>query len=152
MFLVTNHLVRYRIKPKTLLHQALKKKICLADAHVCSGYWAAIALPDGEFDPCNPPVGRRYQDGLEINDREEDTMFMVYYRSPDKSIPDSLYHTDVRTRIPSINAKRKTLFFRTRSKLERDSWCWAINCEIEKTVRMHREREEVIRSSGNIAP
>ncbi|KAK2465224.1 hypothetical protein APHAL10511_002578 [Amanita phalloides] len=151
MFLVTNHLVRYRLRPKSLLHSAMKKKVCLDDAYVCSGYLAAIALPDGEFNPCNPAVGRRYQDGLETNDREEDTMFMVYYLSPDKSTTDSLYHTNT-SGIPPISAKRKTLFFRTRSKLERDSWCWAINCEIERTVRMQRNRENVIRNSGNLIP
>ncbi|KAF8635847.1 hypothetical protein AX15_000040 [Amanita polypyramis BW_CC] len=151
MFLVTNHLVRYLIRPNSLLHPAMKKKICLSDAYVCSGYWAALTLPGGEFNINRPPVGRRYQDGLETGDREEDSIFMVCYRSPARSIQNALYHTDP-SDIPSISAKRKTVIFRTRSKLERDSWCWAINCEIEKTVRAQKDREDIIRNNGNLIP
>jgi len=51
---------------------------------------------------------------------------------------------------PRLSAKRKLMVFRTRSKLERDAWCWAINCEIDKLVRAAREREERLRETGGL--
>jgi hypothetical protein len=41
--------------------------------------------------------------------------------------------------------------FMTRSKLERDSWCWALNSEIERITRSQKEYEERIRDQGAIA-
>jgi hypothetical protein len=40
--------------------------------------------------------------------------------------------------------------FRARSKLDRDSWAWAINWEIERLVRRRREREERLRGFGAV--
>ena len=40
--------------------------------------------------------------------------------------------------------------FRTRSKLERDAWVWAINVEIEKVVRASKDREEAVRQAGEL--
>ena len=52
--------------------------------------------------------------------------------------------------VPPLHAKRKLGVFRTRSKLERDAWVWAINVEIEKVVRASREREEAVRQAGQL--
>lgn len=150
MFLVANHLVQYRIRTNSLLHPIVKK-ICLSDAYVSSGYLAALVLPGSEFDPSKLPVGRRFQDGLETDDKDEDVIFMICYRPRSRHTPDTLYHTNT-TNVPPLSSKQKTLVFRTRSKLERDSWCWAINCEIERTVRMQKGRENAIRNNGDVIP
>jgi hypothetical protein len=42
------------------------------------------------------------------------------------------------------------IVFRARSKLDRDSWAWAINWEIERLVRRRREREERLRGFGAV--
>ncbi|KAF8631778.1 hypothetical protein AX17_004993 [Amanita inopinata Kibby_2008] len=151
MFLVTNHLVHYRIRPHSLLHFN-KRRISLSNAYVCSGYMAALTLPGGQFDPTKPSYPRHYHDGLETDDQEEDTIFIVYYRSPSQRSAGHFYDVDANARVPEMSEKRKTLVFRTRSKLERDAWCWAINCEIEKTVRAEQAREDTIRENGNLIP
>ena len=52
--------------------------------------------------------------------------------------------------IPPLSAKRRIAVFRTRSKLERDAWVWAIRSEVEKTVRAAKEREDVARTAGEL--
>ncbi len=39
--------------------------------------------------------------------------------------------------VPSLNGQQKMLVLRARSKLERDEWCWALNVEMERLVRLH---------------
>ncbi|PFH53944.1 hypothetical protein AMATHDRAFT_740 [Amanita thiersii Skay4041] len=146
MFLVTNHLIQYLISPTSTLHP-LVKKINLTDAYICSGYMAALVLPEDEFNPSRPAAPRRYQDGLETDDKEEDIIFMIRYYPPPKPIIGGLYTNNKADQVPSLSAKRKVVIFRTRSKLERDAWCWAINCEIEKSVRA---KEDAIHESGTL--
>ena len=52
--------------------------------------------------------------------------------------------------IPPLSAKRKIALFRTRSKLERDAWCWALNTEIEKVAYSNPQREIRMREAGDI--
>jgi len=33
------------------------------------------------------------------------------------------------------NSKHKLLILKARSQMERDAWCWALNAEVERTVR-----------------
>lgn len=54
--------------------------------------------------------------------------------------------------VPSLNGQRKMLVLRARSKLERDEWCWALNVEMERLVRLHRVREAAVRQQGNVLP
>ena len=54
--------------------------------------------------------------------------------------------------VPSLNGQQKMLVLRARSKLERDSWCWALNVEMERLVRLHRVREAAVRQQGNVLP
>ena len=49
-----------------------------------------------------------------------------------------------------LSAKRKVALFRTRSKLERDAWCWALNTEIEKVAHLNPQREILMREMGEI--
>jgi hypothetical protein len=123
------------------------------DAYAYSGYLAAQTLPEGQYMPNLPPTPRRYQDGLETDDREEDMMFIIKYRTYPQmtSAEQDPTTTPVRGKgIPNLSAKQKTLVFKTRSVLERDAWCWAINSEIEKIVRAQKPREEALRETGNL--
>ncbi|KAJ6508926.1 Pleckstrin homology domain-containing protein [Mycena sanguinolenta] len=157
LFLLPGHLAQFRIMPGTALHLAMNQNINLADAYVCSGYFAALTLPTGEHISDNP-LPRRYADGLECDDPDEDTLFMLWYH-PNRTavnvaleVPDDAVkqQTDnaMSTRIPSLSSKRKVAVFRCRNKLERDAWCWALNCEIEKIVRVQQDREEKLRNTG----
>ena len=140
----------------SLVHRAMKRKLNLVDAYVVSGYFAALALPRGQFSPGDESLPRRYQDGLEADDPEDDLLFMIWYRKQPPSLgPANVTDDGVieapavppPAGIPALKAKETVAVFRTRSKLERDAWCWAINCEIEKIVREQREREERLRMS-----
>ncbi|KAI0699107.1 Pleckstrin homology domain-containing protein [Cytidiella melzeri] len=144
LVLVTGHLVEYHISHSSVsLHR--RRVIHLLDAYVCSGYLAALRLPEGQYNPDAPPLPRRYQDGLESDDLDEDTLFMVWWYtggSTHKLVPENS--------IPGLNAKRAVSVYRTRSKLERDAWVFAINTEIEKAVRAAREREVKLREAGGL--
>ncbi|KAF8225870.1 hypothetical protein L208DRAFT_1503595 [Tricholoma matsutake] len=152
LFLVTGHLVMFRITPGSSLHLAMRRTNLL-DAYVCSGYFAALALPEGQYDPTTSPEARRYQDGLETDDPEEDILFMVWFRRQPSvvekaSLPGST--TGMPNTVPALSAKGNVLVFRTRSKLERDAWCWALNSEIERVVRAQKEREARLKETGNL--
>ena len=131
------------------MHHRRNKVVNLLDAYVCSGYFAAQYLPDGPYDANQPPVARRYQDGLEADDREEDTLFVVWYRNV-RGAAEGVRRNNAAADVPPLNTKRKVSVFRTRSKLERDAWVWAINIEIEKVVRASKDREEAVRQAGEL--
>ncbi|KAI0947149.1 hypothetical protein AcV7_009650 [Taiwanofungus camphoratus] len=152
LVLVSGKLVQFRITSGKSLHHRRHKIISLLDAYVCSGYFAAQYLPEGQYDPDAPPVARRYQDGLESDDHEEDTLFMIWYQPKSDwgemqfpSRPSAPLYD-----IPPLSAKRKLDVFRTRSRLERDVWVWAINSEIEKVIRANQDRENKIREAGDL--
>ena len=142
------------------LYYQKRKTINLIDAYVCSGYFAAQALPPGQFRPDMPVTARRYADGLETDDPEEDTLFMLWYHPHPVGAGDDagaqvpamrVGKGPVRSAvIPPLSGKRKVALFRTRSKLERDAWCWALNTEIEKVARDNSQREIRMRETGEI--
>jgi len=144
---VSGRLIQFHVKPNAALYHRRSRDIYLLDAYVCSGYLAALALPREEFDlnSRNPP--RRYDDGLETHEPEEDTLFMIWYRKTQNSASNtkSSASGDV---IPALSAKLKTTVFRTRDKVERDVWCWALGCEVDKLVRKHGDREQRLREIG----
>ncbi len=149
LVLVAGNLVQFHITSSSSLHHRKKKVINLLDAYVCSGYFAAQYLPEGQYDANAPPVARHYQDGLETDDGEEDTLFVIWYRKVRGAATGARRNSNDAD-IPSLTAKRKVAVFRTRSKLERDSWVWAINVEVEKIVRASRQREETVRQAGEL--
>jgi len=110
-------------------------------------------LPKGQYSPNAAPAPRRYQDGLETDDRDEDMLFIVWYRKHPQMLnaDQDPTTTPVSSKnVPTLSVKHKMLLFKTRSILERDAWCWALNSEIEKIVRAQKEREEKLRDSGNL--
>ncbi|KAF6757469.1 hypothetical protein DFP72DRAFT_1032426 [Ephemerocybe angulata] len=126
--LVAGHLVRFRIKPNSAMHMGGAKKINL--------------------------VRRlRYLDGLETDDRDEDMLLMLWYRphppATDAAKAPTIAATPSKS-VPPLSAKHKMLVFRTRSRIERDAWCWALTTEIEKIARVQTEREVKLRDTGNL--
>lgn len=114
----------------------------MLDAYVVSGVSAAQALPKGQYNPNNLATPRRYADGLESDDTEENMLFTVYY------VPHKMAQVE---KVPSLNAAKKIMVFRCRSRVERDVWCWAMNTEIERLARERRDREE-LRNAGAPIP
>ncbi|KAI6114026.1 hypothetical protein F5141DRAFT_1213159 [Pisolithus sp. B1] len=104
---------------------------------------SASARNQEEFNPNDPTPPKRYCDGLEADEPVEDILFMLWYRKPRTSSAGGQA-----SGIPPPSAKFKTVIFKTRNKIERDAWCWALNCEIEKVVRRNREREQRLRETG----
>ncbi|KAG8826289.1 hypothetical protein FRC19_009348 [Serendipita sp. 401] len=180
--LVAGHLIRFRLassrahSPRAMHSHA--KSINLLDAFVTSGHFAALELDEGNggFEP----VPRRFQDGLETDDRDIDTLIIIRYRhlSADRhleKLPQPTHadstgkatsHAGITTTtttthtrwmvtdaesVPPLNSHHKLLVLRARSKLERDAWCWALNVEIERLVRMNAIREQAVRDDGAIA-
>jgi hypothetical protein len=132
----------------------MHRNINLADAYVSSGYFAALTLPDGQYTP-DAALPRRYQDGLETDDPDEDTLFMLWYHPHRSAVNVALEVPEGEERkprdsprIPSLSSKRKLVVFRCRNKLERDGWCHALGCEIEKIVRIQKDREDKLRNTG----
>jgi len=111
------------------------------DSYVCSGYMAALALRQSEYNPQTPSLARHYSDGLEVDDPEEDMLFTIWYRPKRDRAADY---------VPSLSSKNKLVVFRTRSKVERDMWCWALGCEIENLIRANTEREAKLRDAGGL--
>lgn len=158
--LVAGHIIQYRITGKSSLYHRRHKSINLLDAYVCSGFLAAQHLPEGQYDPDSPPLARRYQDGLESDECEEDTLFVLWYRGNTATLDQTLASasrtdetqtgTSGNVDIPPLAVKSKLGVFRTRSRLERDAWVWAINAEIDKTVRVARDREAKVREAGEL--
>ena len=146
MFLVEGHLITFHIRPRSAVHPRRKKSVNLIDAYTISGLFAARMLPSGQYKVNAPVAARRYRDGLECEDREEDTLFIVLY------YPHSFGAGSDGTQaaLPSLQASRAMLVFRARSRVERDLWCWAINTEIEKVARKQKERERAIRENGGV--
>jgi hypothetical protein len=143
LFLVAGQLVQFHIKPKSTHYRRQGKAVSLLDAYVVSGVLAAQVLPQGQYNPNNPITPRRYADGLESDDTEENMLFMVYYVSNKVAQAG---------KVPSLNAAKKMMVFRCRSRVERDVWCWALNTEIEKLTRGQRDREEKWRNVGAPIP
>ncbi|KAH7885352.1 Pleckstrin homology domain-containing protein [Phlebopus sp. FC_14] len=150
LFLVSGYLVQYHVSPRSSLHHRRRRDINLMDAYVCSGYLAALALRRSEYDPYAPNAPRRYHDGLQADEPEEDVLFIISYRDSQPSNARGQGSSSSAGPIPSLSAKHKTVVFRTRSRVERDAWCWALGCEIDKIVRLHKDREQKLRETGGL--
>ena len=111
LFLVTGQLVRFHIRPQSTHYRRQGKVISLLDAYILSGVLAARALPKGQYNPNNPITPRRYADGLESDDTEENILFVVFY------LPRKVAEAG---KVSSLNAAKKMMVFRCRSRVERD--------------------------------
>lgn len=159
LFLVPGRLIKYNVSPTSNLHHRNAKEIGLLDAYVASGYFAALALRPGEYSPESPNPPRRYLDGLETDEREEDELFAIWYR---KGTVSASVAGGQRSNAPAggfqatqpiprlSKGSHKLVMFKMRNKVERDAWCWALGCEIEKVVRNNQDRERRVREAGGL--
>ncbi|KAH0831930.1 hypothetical protein J3R83DRAFT_12814 [Lanmaoa asiatica] len=160
LFLVPGRLIKFDVSPTSVLHHRNSKEIGLLDAYVCSGYHAALALRPGEYNPESPNLPRRYHDGLETDEREEDELFVIWYRKSSGSASAGSWGGRLNAPaggfqpaapVPRLSkGGHKLVVFRARNKIERDAWCWALGCEIEKVVRNNRDRERRVREAGGL--
>jgi hypothetical protein len=78
--LVHGHLMRFKLTSSSshasTLHRHAKT-INLLDAYVTSGYFAALELDEG--NKLFEPTARRFQDGLETDDADMDTLIVIRY-------------------------------------------------------------------------
>lgn len=145
LVLVSGHLIQFQVRRSSTLHRRHWRDISLLDAYIYSGYLATLALPREELNYGDPTPPRRYCDGLEVDEPLEDVLFMLWYRKTRTSTGGSQA-----SQVPPPSAKFKTVVFKTRNKVERNAWCWALGCEIEKVVRRNREREQQLRETGGL--
>jgi hypothetical protein len=78
LILVPGHLIQFHIGSAGMSHHLRSKTISLLDAYVCSGHYGTQSLPVDEFSTTQPPLPRRFQDGLESEDHELDTVFLIW--------------------------------------------------------------------------
>lgn len=144
LILVSGCLVQFRVVDENAMYNHQHDRIFLLDTYVCSGYYAAKVLPEEEYDPNAPAVAKIYADGMETKDVDDDTIFMLVHRRHPTIVEEYIDKAP----IPKLSGELHHLICRARSRLERDAWCWAINCEIEKLVRKTRDRERRARERG----
>ncbi|KAH7336895.1 Pleckstrin homology domain-containing protein [Rhizoctonia solani] len=151
------HLVLYHITPNVTSYHRHSRTVNLADAYVYSGQIAMRSLPRATGVDSRQKIPRRYQDGLESDDSEEDTTFIIWYRPHSTHIPlDPLLSSEPAAKgeptIAPLGGKHKLIICKARSRLERDAWCWVLNTEIERLSRMLSMRERHIRNQGALVP
>ncbi|KAF8746548.1 Pleckstrin homology domain, partial [Rhizoctonia solani] len=167
--LTGGHLVLFHITPNVTSYHRHSRTVNLADAYVYSGQIAMRSLPRAAGVDSRQKIPRRYQDGLESDDRyfsliiadffdsrassEEDTTFIIWYRPHNTHIPlDPLLSSESTVKdeptIAPLGGKHKLIICKARSRLERDVWCWVLNTEIERLSRMLLTREKHMRRQG----
>jgi hypothetical protein len=144
---VAGHLVQFFIRRASSFNRRGKasQTVQLSHSYLVSGTLAAQALPTAQCDPNAAAIARRYADGLESNDLEEDSLFVLWYRPGVVGATLSHDASFANDPEPPLSKKNKLLVFRARSRLERDAWAFAINAEIERLVRARRDAERVTR-------
>jgi hypothetical protein len=78
LVLVSGHLIQFHITSHGASHHMRSKTISLLDAYVCSGHFATQSLPVDEVSTDQEPLPRRFQDGLENEDPELDTICVIW--------------------------------------------------------------------------
>ncbi|BEJ14793.1 hypothetical protein CspHIS471_0405600 [Cutaneotrichosporon sp. HIS471] len=130
----------------------------LFGSFVYSGMLAQDELDANENEQAWDPKNRMYMDGLQSADGAEDTTFCVRILWPHGSFaPPQPWDMEENRKSgaqasftpPPLRTKPlRLLVCRARSKLERDRWVWALNCEKERFARTHVRDEETLRNSG----
>lgn len=97
----------------------------------------------------------RSTDLLALPPPHSDTVLVIWYRPHFTTTSESKYLARAQQdaqHVPAAlgNSGHQKLVLRARSKLERDAWAWALNLEIERLARRRKDREDRIRSAGNV--
>jgi len=149
MCLVTGHIIFFQIKQGNQLNAYHRTRtVSLLDTYVTSGKAALETISTYAEEETH--FARRYQDGLECDDSAHDTLFILWYRKLGKSHK-AQQSAGKAPPPPNLDAKRKAIVLKTRSKLERDAWCYSINMEIDRLAESQLAREEAARNAGGVA-
>ncbi|KAG8980386.1 hypothetical protein FRC05_006017 [Tulasnella sp. 425] len=76
VILTHGHLILFHLKETKSAHHHRSRSINLIDSYTYSGQLAVATLP--KEDTSAEPTARRYQDGLEANDTDEDVTFIIW--------------------------------------------------------------------------
>lgn len=84
-----------------------------------------------------------------------DTCLVIWYRPHVVTSSATKYHrkleTDQSFQPPPLGKSgHHKIVLRARSKVERDSWAFALNAEMERLARKRMVREEKLRNGGNV--
>ncbi|KLT42021.1 hypothetical protein CC85DRAFT_285951 [Cutaneotrichosporon oleaginosum] len=131
----------------------------LFGSFVYSGMLAQDELDANPNESAWDPQNRVYQDGLQSNDGAEDTTFCVRLLWPHgRFAPPQPWDLEKNRKETGAQADfvppplkkepQRLLVCRARSKLERDRWVWALNCEKERFARAFVRDEETLRNTG----
>lgn len=152
VILTHGHLILFHLKGTKSAHHHRSRSINLIDSYTYSGQLAVATLP--KEDTSAEPTARRYQDGLEANDTDEDVTFIIWYRPHSAQISQSTTPegsaNEYSAKIRPLSGKHKMLICKARSKFERDLWCYALNAEIERLARATAARERRLRDTQGI--
>jgi len=146
--LTHGHIVQYHLTASKSAHHHRSRTINLLDAYIYSGQLAVVSLAQSYTEDTSVATPRRYQDGLESDDTEEDVTFIVWYRPHPPGIGSEDVQAGQRNvTVAPLDGKHKMLICKARSILERDSWCFALNAEIERLARLTSSREKNLRET-----
>ncbi|GAA5987003.1 hypothetical protein JCM10908_000988 [Rhodotorula pacifica] len=118
----------------------------LRDCYVYSGTLAdhlnAPTATTGEWDPADEtehqfPRCYPTTDGLRTSDERDDCTFVIYKIKHSKS--------GVDCKLGQKGKSKNARVFRTRSKIERDLFVYALNLSIERVLRGEKDREDKLR-------
>lgn len=77
--LTHGHIILFHMTSNKAAHHHRSKSINLLDSYVYSGQLAAATLPKGyDGDGSAEGTPRRYQDGLEAQDSDDDVTFIIW--------------------------------------------------------------------------
>lgn len=74
--LAHGHIIQFHLTSTKSAHHHRSKTINLRDAYIYSGQLAVASLPILDKDN-GVPIPKRYQDGLEADDGEDDVTFII---------------------------------------------------------------------------
>ena len=78
--LTHGHIIQFHLTTTKSAHHYRSRTISLLDAYVYSGQLAVGSLPRSTLNERPQEViPKRYQDGLEANDTEEDITFIIWW-------------------------------------------------------------------------
>ncbi|CED84565.1 Pleckstrin homology domain [Phaffia rhodozyma] len=154
ILLCYGHLVQFSFRLGTAFH-VRTRRISLIDAYVYTGLLAQNETPRSSNEEAWSGELRRYADGLQTADGSDDTCLVIWYRPHVVTSSAQKYsrraEDDASFQPPPLGKNgHKKIVLRARSKLERDSWAFALNYEMERLVRKRLVREDRIRNAGNV--
>lgn len=123
----------------------LKDSYVISQGALCSGW--NVASDDPGYKPGEHFGPRIYEDGLRAADEDEDCCLAIWKRIGNSDLTKKAKGAPAISLLMALDTGALTLklslfavvVLRARSKSERDQWAFALNCEIERLVRLDRQ-------------